>query len=409
MRNRVLIFSLMSLFALSPVMEASARVLQQTPAPRSEQLHFPQPTGPFGVGKRSQLFTDPSRPETFTDDPADVRQLPVTFYYPSRTLKSPQPWLQGKTLEALAQSSGLPLAVLSQLQGYSQDGTPMAPGRFPLVILSHGMASTPFVNTTLAEELASQGFVVAAVTHPYSALFAVLGDQVVFRTDGADLYPDPTLTDPVEQFLDRQQQYERVQEVWIKDLRFLIQKLPVASAVRNHVDARSIAVVGHSFGGVAALRVASEVQAAINMDGGFGGGPLQDTLSHTPTLTTVSESTPREPEAIPPEMEPVRAQLENMRIGRWLRISQSPGYAAYLEFKGANHNSFTDLAVLNALIPPLAKHPAYATGSADPLRTTATLNRAVLAFLKSALKGQQPDLKSLNLEGVEVVEHLPQK
>lgn len=408
MRKRFLIFPLMSLLALSSMGNASALVLQQTSETKAApQLLFPVPTGPYGVGKVSQLFTDSSRPELFTEDPADVRQLPVTFYYPSTTEKTPQPWLQGKVLQGLSQSSGIPQGLLSQLQTYATDQVPVASGRFPLVILSHGLPSTPYISTTLAEELASQGFIVAAVSHPYSALFAVLGDQVVFLKEQGDLMPDPTLTNPTHQIQDRERQYTRVQDVWISDLRYLIKNLPVASEIRDHLDAAHIAVVGHSFGGVAALRVASEVQAAINLDGGLGGGLLEAYLSSTPTLTAVSEGTPRVMEPLPADLGPVKTLLETMNIGNWLRINQSPGYAAYLEFKGANHNNFTDLAVLNRLIPPLGQNPAYAVGPADPLKTTETLHIAVVHFLKAVFQGEHPDLNNLKLPDVELVEHLP--
>ena len=410
MRKRFLIFPLMSVLALSTLGSTSALIVQQkTETTAVPHMLFPVPTGPYGVGKASRLFTDSSRPEGFTEDPADVRQLPVTFYYPSTTEKTPQPWLQGKVLQGLSQSSGLPQGLLSQLKTHAKDQAPVASGRFPLVILSHGLPSTPYISTTLAEELASQGFIVAAVSHPYSALFAVLGDQVVFLKSQGDLMPDPALTNPIDQIKDRERQYTRVQEVWVSDLRHLIQNLPAAPEIRDHVDASQIAVVGHSFGGVAALKVASEVQAAINLDGGLGGGNLQDYLSSTPTLTAVSEGTPREMEALPADLEPVKFVLETMNVGNWLRVKQSPGYAAYLEFKGANHNNFTDLAVLNRLIPPLGQNPAYAVGTADPLKTTETLNRAVVAFLKSALQGKTPDLNSLRLPDVEVIEHLPAK
>lgn len=48
----------------------------------------------------------------------------------------------------------------------ARDATPVA-GQFPLVILSHGMAENRFSYHALAAEIARNGFIVAALTHPY--------------------------------------------------------------------------------------------------------------------------------------------------------------------------------------------------------------------------------------------------
>lgn len=57
----------------------------------------------------------------------------------------------------------------SNLAGYTIDAgeeTPIAMGRFPLLLLSHGNTGTPLALHDLATSLARQGFVVVAVVHP---------------------------------------------------------------------------------------------------------------------------------------------------------------------------------------------------------------------------------------------------
>ncbi|WP_212982567.1 alpha/beta hydrolase [Paenibacillus cineris] len=47
---------------------------------------------------------------------------------------------------------------------------------FPLIILSHGMGPGMVLHASQAEELASHGYVVAAIDHTYSTLATVFPD-----------------------------------------------------------------------------------------------------------------------------------------------------------------------------------------------------------------------------------------
>ena len=52
---------------------------------------------------------------------------------------------------------------------------PVAPGRFPLVLISHGSGGTRFTHHGLASHLARQGMLVAALSHPGDSAFDHLG------------------------------------------------------------------------------------------------------------------------------------------------------------------------------------------------------------------------------------------
>ena len=79
-------------------------------------------------------------------DPLDARPVQALAFYPS---------------SAPARSS--------RIDGYRVDaseGAPIAVGRYPLLMLSHGNTGTPLALHDLATALARRGFVVVAVTHP---------------------------------------------------------------------------------------------------------------------------------------------------------------------------------------------------------------------------------------------------
>jgi hypothetical protein len=71
---------------------------------------------------------------------------------------------------------------LDRLRTSTFDNAPVAEGRFPLVVLEPGLGLAAAQFTTLAQELASHGYVVAGVTPTYSANVTVLGGRVAERT-----------------------------------------------------------------------------------------------------------------------------------------------------------------------------------------------------------------------------------
>lgn len=131
-----------------------------------------------------------ARSASFTADPHDRRTVVVQLWYPAQ--KSPAGTRRAQYLgrteheartvsDALAREVGLP--------GFLVDGVPRAHtrsvfnapvagggGRFPVVLFSPGSGGVRTQNTAWAEELASHGYLVAALDHPYDSAAVVLTD-----------------------------------------------------------------------------------------------------------------------------------------------------------------------------------------------------------------------------------------
>ena len=112
-------------------------------------------------------------------------------------------------------------------------GLAVAPGRFPLVVFSHGYAGFRDQSTFLTARLASWGFVVAAPDHLSRDLTEVLGGGT-----------GPTKTTDVD------------------DLRETIalmrrENVTPSSAFRRHLDTSLVGAVGHSAGGAAVEALAA--------------------------------------------------------------------------------------------------------------------------------------------------------
>jgi predicted dienelactone hydrolase len=131
-------------------------------------------------------------------------------------------------------------------------GAPVTPGRHPLVLVSHGAAGSEYAHAWLAEGLAVRGYLVAALRQPH---------------DNTD---DRSLLGTAAFFSERP-----------KDVSRLLDALLADPAWAPLIDARRIAVVGHSAGGYTALALAgarpdlARLAAHCAPD---GPGPLDDAV-----------------------------------------------------------------------------------------------------------------------------------
>ncbi|OCW55834.1 hypothetical protein AWJ14_15260 [Hoeflea olei] len=103
---------------------------------------------------------------------------------------------------------------------------PVAPGRFPLVVVSHGMYGNAMNQSWLAADLARRGYVVAAISHPGTSTWLRDAD-------------------------DARQMWERP-----KDISRLIDHLLASSSLSGTIDPDRIFMAGHSLGGFTAVELA---------------------------------------------------------------------------------------------------------------------------------------------------------
>ena len=134
---------------------------------------FPKPSGPFAMGTISRILTDSSRTNRYgintnssfmgtlwyPAEPPAVGSLPAT--------SNERAVAGDRHLYAFWGWSSQWTNVVPQLAAYSLPDAPLASGqdRFPLVLYSHGWTCDRRLNSQNAEELASHGYIVAAVDH----------------------------------------------------------------------------------------------------------------------------------------------------------------------------------------------------------------------------------------------------
>jgi hypothetical protein len=154
-----------------------------------QPVTLPAPAGPYRVGRVAFDWTDHARTDPLAPRPSTPRELSVWLWYPAaphasgrRAPYAPGAWgrLHLKSLQGLGESS------FDAIRNHALDGVPVAAGRFPIVVLEPGLGFAAPQYTTLAENLAGHGYLVAGVTPTYSANLTVLHGHAVPKTTAGD-------------------------------------------------------------------------------------------------------------------------------------------------------------------------------------------------------------------------------
>jgi dienelactone hydrolase len=234
------------------------------------------------VGVTTLHLVDADRPDPWPDAAGASRAVMVSVYYPASNVRGHPVAPQWTPDEATAFTAWGPV-FLRQLPTsgvawgttltHAHTGAPAKPGQRPVVLYSPGLADPRAVNSGVAEELASHGYVVVSIDHPGETSVVQLPDRVrTFRLPG-DPSSDPRL-------------YRDVITTRLADTNFVLDELAVLAAGGNPdaeghalpknlgraLDLRRIGMYGHGLGGTIAAEamfedVGHRIDAAINMEG----------------------------------------------------------------------------------------------------------------------------------------------
>ncbi len=320
--------------------------------------------GPYGVKQSSAILVDKNRIEEFESD-GSYREVPVYFFYPENT------------------SEG---------------------DRFPLVVFSHGAFGYYESNASTYLELASQGYVVVSLDHPYHSFFTK-------DTNGKTITVDPDFMNSVmnangdmteEKIYEESSKWMRLR---VGDMNFVLDELK-KGADENDLDAYwfaneslkkdslealglidtdKIGVMGHSMGGATAVEIGLErddIDAVIDLDGTMLGSIkgakdgkyiIEDVEYHVPLFELKNAESYYE--LI--EIEKMDYPYPNFVI----RDNADVYYDTY--FEGSLHMDYTDLPLFS---PFLAK--LLGSGNVDNAYMMDRVNSLAVSFFDCYLKGE---------------------
>lgn len=144
----------------------------------------------------------------------------------------------------------------------------------PLIIFSHGSFGVADSNPDLFNELASQGYMVASLSHPHHSFKAGLSNGDAIYVDGGFFKSVMTSqgSKDVEETMKRFRQWQGIR---VEDINFVLDKFLEDPAFKDMIDQKRIVLAGHSLGGAAALQVGrqrhQDIQAVISLEAPFFG------------------------------------------------------------------------------------------------------------------------------------------
>ncbi|WP_017594940.1 alpha/beta hydrolase family protein [Nocardiopsis potens] len=363
------------------------------------RFEVPEPTGGSAVGVAELHFVDESRDQWEADGP---RAFMASVWYPADPDAATEPagYMPQRVGELFAESQGITEEIDWEGSRVSAGlGAPADPdaGGLPVVLYSPGGGSPRGLGTTLAEDLASHGYVVVAMDHT--------GEAPVRFPDGRVDEPRMDTGDP--------ELLTRLMTERVADARFVLDRLedardgrpaPEGAAlppgVADLLDLSEVGMFGHSMGGSAAAHTMHQdgrVDAGADLDGSIafsveGGGfeeafPVADEGLDRPFLLVGGSRQAEEPGAGP-------VPNTHLTFEDWGRFwDNSTGWKRDVNFPEARHFSFTDA---QALVPQFQEEfgltdeeAARSIGTAeDPARLHATQRAFVAAFFDRHLKGE---------------------
>jgi predicted dienelactone hydrolase len=361
---------------------------------------LPEPTGTYKVGSRWLVLTDSTRDEDLSPEPGDKRVLIVRVWFPADSVAGvAADYIEDDVARGVAAGLELPPFTLSHLSlvsthSFRRAWLPATPARFPLILFSHGYGvGTESQNTVQMEELASHGFVVASIDHPYEAgailmpndevltarlPFDVMGDTTALRRSRdaiarAKAAADTTLiAAAVAEMHALNAPLERSIERWTDDTRFVLDRLTAMSRPHEgpdtlfvgRLETGRVGLLGMSFGGATAASVCvvdSRCAAGMNLDGLLYGAAARAPLQR-PFFFAASED---------------NAQLHRLFHER----AQGPSWL--MTVRGSSHMDYTDF---NWVAPRLLARTGMLGGIA-PARMHAIMNQSIVPYFDAALRG----------------------
>lgn len=314
-------------------------------------------TGDYKIATSLYTLTDNQRVESFSDS-GENRKVNIEFWYPQN-----------------------------------------AEGKFPLIVFSHGAFGIKASNTSTFENLASNGYVVVSIDHPYHSLFTK-------DTEGHVTLADSSFTKEIEDVNNGVYDDEtsfKLERKWLKvrteDINFVIDTIKQKASEENsdevyqQIDTSQIGLIGHSLGGAAAAQLGrdrKDIAAVINLDADLLGETLEvedgrsvinKEIYPVPLLSIYSDTMKN-------LMDDVKETDPDLVLPQEYILDTAPNsHVVYI--KGTNHLSLTDLPLVSPVLANMINGSTDKGSNAiseNKYEVLETMNEIVLNFFNSYVK-----------------------
>lgn len=309
-------------------------------------------TGEYEVKEDTIILIDESRIEEFEDD-GSFREVPVRFYYPDAT---------GEESHSM-----------------------------PLVIFSHGAFGYYQSNASTYMELASHGYVVASLDHPYHSFFTKDSEDKLVTVD-PEFFQNAMYIGGNDNNMSEEDVFMITSE-WMDlreaDVNFVIDELKDGDYGQEWgrlMDTSRIGLMGHSLGGAAAVTVGrrEDVSAVIDIDGTMlgeqtgvrDGMPVVNEEPYITPLLSIDNETHHQ------ECTEAR-EAGYPYVNNVILDNATEGFSTYI--RGAAHMDLTDLPLFSPFLSGMLNTSESTVNNEECIDT---VNALVLDFFDCYLKGE---------------------
>jgi dienelactone hydrolase len=338
---------------------------------------LPQPTGPFAVGRTTYVWKDSARTE---------RELFAWIWYPAtQSPHAVEDYLPAQWRSAVEHQRGTLLTHfltrdLSRVRTHSIRDAELSTlhPSYPVILMRAGLSGLVTGYTTLAEDLASHGYVVVGFDAPYRS-------SVVVFPDGRVIERAPQNNLDALSGSDQQQLANELVKEWSADMGLALDQLAQfntsdpSGKFLGRLDLQRVGVFGHSLGGATALQFChddSRCKAGIDVDGAPLGNVITEGITQ-PFMFLLSDHSSEPETETRPVMANIRAIYDRQPGDRRLEIV----------IRGANHYMFSDDGAM--LKSPLLMSALRMLGIVriDGRRQVALTAHYIAAFFDVYLRG----------------------
>ncbi len=293
---------------------------------------LPKPMGNYTVGITHLEFTDLDRKEIFDKTKDSYREIPVTIFYPadSDEGKSSASYSTPEALKMMSKlTSGLWNKNMSKLKTHVYEDVKISNNKdnYPVIIFNHGYASYEMQNTVLCSDLASYGYIVISIGHPYESTAVKYTDgriieipksriekfmgkgafskeynsflMKLLRQSKKEVCTDVEAMEVAEYLFQENNEFlTNNLHIWVQDTIFIANQLEnlnngtINSIFKGKLNlSLGLGITGHSYGGATATQTClsdDRFVAGINIDGGDYGDYLYKDIK-TPFMILGSE------------------------------------------------------------------------------------------------------------------------
>ncbi len=349
---------------------------------------LPTPTGHFAVGRTQYVWSDAAHADPLAPQPGTRRTLLTWIWYPaapgqpSQTVDDylPAPWRTVVEHQMGVLLTHFLTRDLSRVRTHSIRDVAVSPQypSYPVVLMRAGLAALTTSYTSLAEDLASHGYVVVGFDAPYRSSVVVFPDgKVITRApqNNADLVSGSV----------QEQLANKLVRAWSADMGFALDELEQLNTsdpsgrFLGRLDMQRVGVFGHSLGGATSLQFChddSRCKAGIDVDGAPLGSVVTEGVTQ-PFMFLMSDHKSESGAETRRIEENIRSIIDRLPSDRRVQVV----------IRGANHFGFSDDGAMLKSPPVMRVMRTLSIVRLDGRRQVAVTTDCISTFFNVYLQG----------------------